>query len=268
MKKLLTALCLLLSVLTISAALADSAPMLCDVTAGTDYTAKLTKKLTFVGEGLQDHYRIQQGAGTDGTYGYFFLLSNPDAACAIFKVDLSDWSIVNTVYNVPVEHGNDLTYNPNTGELIAVHCMPTRNRLSFIDPDTLAVTRTLDLPIDMCSLSYNAARDQYVIGHYDNRHFSIADSEFNILATYDTAEGTFHNQGSDCDDQYIYLLEWDKSKLNANSIVVYDWDGNYVATVVVKSMQEIEAIFHTEDKLVIALNAQRSDVCEATISVK
>lgn len=271
MKARLTALlCALIMMMALipCASAEDFAPMLSEIDGDVAYVATVKKQASFLGDGLMSHYVVQQGAATDGEYGYFLVLSNVDNACAIFKVSLTDWSIVETVYNVPVEHGNDLTYNPVTGQLIAVHCKPTKNRLSFIDPATLEVTGTLDMPIDMCSLSYNAARNQYVIGHYDNRHFSIADADFNIIATYDTAEGTLHNQGSDCDDRYIYLLEWDKKKLHSNSIVVYDWEGNHVSTITVKSMSEVEAILHTDDTLVIAFYAQRTDVCTAQVAPK
>ena len=268
MKKLAALLMLLCLLACSMPALADEAPGLSAINATDTYEAKVTRKIRFMGEGLLDHYYIMQGAATDGEYGYFIVESRAETLCSIVKIDLNTWKIVDRVYELPVDHGNSMAYNARLDQFIIVHCKPTRNRLSFVDRETLTVVSTLDMPIDMCSISYNELRDQYVIGHYDNRHFSICDSGFNILTTLDTQEGTFNNQGSDCDDQYIYLIEWDKSKLNSNHIIVYDWYGNYVNQVTVKSMNEIESMFHTEDKLVITFFAQQADVYEAEIVVK
>ena len=266
MKKLLV-LCLVCSMLLCSA-MAETAYGLNGITADGTYEAKVTRKIRFMGEGLLDHYYIMQGAATDGEYGYFIVESRAMTLCSIVKIDLDTWEIVDRVYELPLDHGNSMTYNPKLDQFIVVHCKPNGQRLSFLDRETLTVVSTLDMPITMCSISYNEKRDQYVIGHYDNKHFSVCDSEFNILATYDTYEDTFNNQGSDCDDEYIYLIEWDKKMLNSNHIMVYDWDGNYVNQVTVKSMNEIESLFHTADKLVITFFAQQADVYEAEIVEK
>lgn len=267
MVKKMLALCLLVSLLLCSAA-ADEAYGLNEIGAEGTYEAKVTRKIRFMGEGLLDHYYIMQGAATDGEYGYFIVESRAETKCSIVKIDLATWEIVDRVYDLPTDHGNSMAYNAKLDQFVIVHCKPNGQRLSFLDRETLSVVSTLDMPITMCSISYNEARDQYVIGHYDNRHFSICDSAFNILATYDTYGDTFNNQGSDCDDKYIYLIEWDKQQLNSNHIIVYDWDGNYVNQVTVKSMNEIESMFHTADKLVITFFAQQADVYEAEIVVK
>lgn len=261
MKKLFT-FCLCVLMLCLSTSLADSEVTLNDIKSVDEYYVKLTRKLRVE---VKNNYYIQQGSATDGEYGYFLVESRADLKCAIYKIDMSNYKIVNQVYDVPVEHGNGMAFNPHTNQFVVVHCKPTSNRLSFIDRDTLSVIDTLDMPIEMASIAYNANRDQYVIGHYGNRHFSILDNEFNILHTYETAEGTINNQDADCDDKYIYLLEWDSAKENANSIVIYDWEGNFVNQITVKSLNEIESMFHIGDQVVLAFYSRQCDIQEARI---
>ena len=52
----------------------------------------------------------------------------------------------------------------------------------------------------------------------------------------------------------------------ASYIVVYDWDGNHINTIKVKTMSEIEDLFHVGDSLYIAFVAAKSVVYEAAIT--
>ena len=64
MKKLIAILMML--VMLTGSALANEVVNLYDVTADGTYQITLTKKTHFYGEGLQDHYKVQQGCATDG----------------------------------------------------------------------------------------------------------------------------------------------------------------------------------------------------------
>ena len=195
MKKLLSMLCLLLcAVLLCAPALAEETTVtLNEITTEGAYEARLTRTGKFMGEGMQDHYYVQQGACTDGEFGYCLLESRVDNACAMFKLDLNTWEILEVKYNIPVEHGNGMAYNPKTNQFVVAHCKPTTNRLSFLDHDTYEVVGTLDLPFDFLSVGYDAVNDRYVMGHKDGRTFSILDAEFNETARHTIIEGFCNN---------------------------------------------------------------------------
>lgn len=264
MKKLLAILLILL--MTIPSALAAETVNLCDITADGTYQAVLTKKTYFLGDGLQDHYKVQQGCATDGEFAYFLLESKVTLKCALFKVDLDDWSIVDVRYDVPVGHGNDMTYNPKTGLLVVVHNKPDYDTISFIDPDTLEIVGQKKLSVNMFCIAYNETRDIYVVGLSGSQNFSFLDSEFNEIAFHPVEHTGYITQGCDCDDNYIYFPQWD-DKNYANYIIVYDWDGNFVNKIRVKNMNEIESMCHVGDQVIIAFYAAKTVVYEAEIQV-
>ena len=160
MKKLLIALCLLLSLACLAvSACADEQVTLKDVNSTDSYIAKTVRRARISGEGLNDHYKVQQGSATDGTYGYFLLESKITSQCALVKVSLEDFSIVEIKYDLPVDHGNDMTYNAKINKLVVVHNKPHYTWISLIDPDTLEIVETKDLGFKMFSIGYCEERD-------------------------------------------------------------------------------------------------------------
>ena len=133
MKKLLTlALCAIMAMLCVlPAALAEETIKLTDVTAEGTYLAKLTRLSRMCSEGLKDHYKVQQGSATDGTYAYFVLESQIDYKGSLWKCDLNTWEVLDVKYGLEIDHGNDMTYNPNTNQLIVVNNKPRYNTITF-----------------------------------------------------------------------------------------------------------------------------------------
>ena len=231
------------------------------------YTAKLTRMLRLSGEGDAFHYKVQQGCATDGVYGYFILESQVNFDCSLWKVDLRDWTVADHKYGLPVDHGNDMTYNPKLNRLVVVHNKPRYNTISLIDPETLEITETKELDVAMFSIAYNEDRDQYVVGLSGGYNFSVLDSDFQETAFHIAKSTGRVTQGLDCDERYIYFPQWDK-KTSENYLVVYDWDGNFINEVKVKSFQEIESLFHIGDEVYIAFNAGGSYIYKAEISAE
>ena len=165
MKKLLTlALCAIMAMLCVlPSSLAEETIKLTDVTAEGTYLAKLTRLSRMCSEGLKDHYKVQQGSATDGTYAYFVLESQIDYKGSLWKCDLNTWEVLDVKYGLEIDHGNDMTYNPNTNQLIVVNNKPRYNTITFIDPQTLEITGTKQLAVNMFSIAYNETRDQYVV---------------------------------------------------------------------------------------------------------
>lgn len=265
MKKLLIALFLLLSIACVTvSACADEQVTLKDVNSTDTYIAKTVRRARICGEGLNDHYKVQQGSATDGTYGYFLLESKVTWKCALVKVNLEDFSIVDIKYDLPVDHGNDMTYNAKINKLVVVHNKPHYNWVSLIDPDTLEIVETKELTVNMFSIGYCEERDQYIVGLSGSQNFSILDSEFNEIKFCPVEHTTYVTQGADCDDKYVYFPQWDDTS-DKNYIRVFDWDGNLVNTIQVKAMNEIESMFHVGDRVVLSFYAALGVVYDATI---
>lgn len=211
------------------------------------------------------YYYVQQGACTDGTYAYTILENQKINRDAIWKMDLRDWSLVKAEYNLPLDHANDITYNPVLNQLIVANNKPNYTRLSFVDPDTLQVVGTRELPYKMYAISYEPTRDQYVIGVSGTYDFVILDSNFETVAYHKGVDTGFTKQNVDSDENYVYFPQW-KRGATGNVVMVYDWEGNYVNQIRVKSYQEIESMFHTGDDWYIAFYDKRcSYIFEATL---
>lgn len=212
-------------------------------------------------------YSVMQGGCTDGTYAYFVMENQALGICELVKLSLSDWSIVKVGTDLDINHGNDLTYNAKTGKIVAVHNKPNYNTLSVIDPETLKVESQVTLDSKVYSIAYNEAADQYVVGISGTQEFQILNSNFKILKTYTGIETDYVHQGMDCDDKYIYFIQ---SSTVDNSIVVYDWDGQYVKTIKVDVPLEGESLFHAGSTYYANFHSAqyRGTVCQLELPLK
>lgn len=256
MMKRIIAVMLMLCLMGLSSAMASELMPISEVTPEGTYKIELKRVLRLVPDGSlkYNHYRVQQGSCTDGTYGYFVLESQTDYKCCIMKVNLADWTVVDSRYFIDIDHGNDLTYNSKTNQIIAVHNKPNYNMISFIDPDTLEVVETRKLDIRMYCIAYCEERDQYVVGLSGGFQHVILDSDFNVVDFVMGKDTGLVKQGVDCDDKYIYFPQCAENN-SANQIVVYDWEGNFINTIKISAFQEVESMFHVGDETYIAFNA-------------
>lgn len=262
MKKLISIILLLSMLLT--AAFADEQVTLGDVNSTDTFIAKTKRIARICGEGLNDHYKVQQGSATDGTYGYFLLESKVTWQCALVKMNMADGSIVEIKYDLPVDHGNDMTYNAKINKLVVVHNKPHYNWVSLIDPDTLEIVETKELKVNMFSIGYCEERDQYIVGLSGSQNFSILDADFNEVKFCPVEHTEWITQGADCDENYVYFPQWDDAT-DKNYIRVFDWDGNLINTIQVKAMNEIESMFHIGDRVVVSFYAALGVVYDAQI---
>ena len=203
-------------------------------------------------------YDVLQGGCTDGRFAYLILENqkmaksgqSPHSECVICKVDMDDWQITAKSASLPLHHGNDITYNPRTGKLIAVHCYGRPNDVSFIDPETLQITETKEYFHSVYGIAYNPTRNQYVMAIRGGYDFAVFDSRFGLLRYIKGVDTRFVKQGIDCDDNYIYFATSEE-----NAIVCYDWTGQYRGVFAVRGCdREAENIFHRGDQWYIAYN--------------
>lgn len=267
MKKVFVLLLLIGFILTILPATAEGKLTAHELNATDSFAFSLKRLLVLMPPDTEEYrnYYVQQGCCTDGTYAYTILENQKIGKCSIWKLDMKDWSVVDVQYDLPIDHGNDITYNPVLNQLIAVHNKPNYTYLSFIDPDTLEVAAVQEMPYKMFSISYEPVYDRYVIGISGTYHFAVLDSNFETLAYYEGVETGFTKQNVDSDEHYIYFTQW-KGGSKGNVVMVYDWEGNFITSIRVKSYQEIESLLHVDDDWYIACYSERaSHIFEATL---
>ena len=210
------------------------------------------------------YYTVAQGCATDGKYGYFITLYKIVNKAAIWKVDLSDWSVTDIVFGLPLDHGNDAAYNSKKHQLVVVNNAPNYDTLTIVNPDTLEVIEQIKPGFDSYAISYNAAKDQYLIGISGSFDSLITDGEFNIIKRIPGRDTGIVKQGMDSDDTYIYFPQWNDAD-DTNYIVVYDWDGSYINTLTVDSFYEIESMFNVDGEIYIAFAGSGCYVYHGTI---
>ena len=177
-----------------------------------------------------DGYKIMQGGCTDGRYLYMAMENQtfPEGShhSYIYKYDIATMKQVARSEALPLDHSNDICYNPDTGLLVVVHNAPNRNKISFVDPDTLTVTETRIIGFEIFAISYCQERQQYVIGLSHGQNFAILDTDFKRVFLCTVNSTGYTTQGMECDNDFIYFVQY-----NQNVIMIYDWEGNLVKRV-------------------------------------
>lgn len=217
---------------------------------GAEVSAKATILKSF---GADGNFNVAQGACTDGKYVYIILENqNTGGAgykkeshyCKIYKIDLATCKIVKTSEPILTDHGNDCAYNSRTGQIVVCHNAPNKKYLTFVDAETLTVVKKVtDNKLEMFAVAYNANYNKYVVGIANYYDYGILSASLAYEKRVNGTNTGYTKQGIDCDDKYIYLLQY-----NSNVISVHDWDGNYVRTIKLTNVtKEPEAIFHIGD---------------------
>lgn len=176
-----------------------------------------------------------QGGCTDGTYHYQAFMRNDKASSErenpvlIVKSDLETGKFIAKSDIHLFNHASDLTYNPNTNQLVICHSIPFKEKLSFMDPETLEYIETISLPCKIFGIDYNASRDKYVVGMAGGQNFRILNGDF----TYDSPEYRGHpetksstTQAMCCSDDLICFALYKK-----NVVSVFDWEGNPLCVI-------------------------------------
>ena len=183
-----------------------------------------------------------QGGGTDGTYGYFILVTKGDSATAmsyIHKVALDTWQTVKISKPLPLNHANDLAYDPKHHRLVISHCDIYPDRVSMVDPDTLELQETRTIPQKHFSIAYNPNKGLYVTGKSRTYDFMLLDDDFQPVRLLPGEDGHV-KQGLECDDDYIYFFQ---TGVRNNWIFVFDWEGNFLRKIPVPMVGESENLF-------------------------
>ena len=211
-----------------------------------------------------------QGGGTDGTYGYFILVTKGDSATAmsyIHKVALDTWQTVKISNPLPLNHANDLAYDPKHHRLVISHCDIYPDRVSMVDPDTLELLETKTIPQKHFSIAYNPNKGLYVTGKSRTYDFMLLDDDFQPVRLLPGEDGHV-KQGLECDDDYIYFFQ---TGVRNNWIFVFDWEGNFLRKIPVPMVGESENLFVWGDGFIGAFNNNEdntADVYRMTLTEK
>lgn len=244
------------------------------IASNASMNATTTKEVTF--DILDDaDVQLSQGGCTDGQYYYQAFITYKDTTTEdgdakevnnkvrILKYDLtnktSEWSDV-----LLLNHANDMTYNSKLDRLIVCHNNGAPNKITFVDPETLTITGSETLNVNIYSIAYNATKDCYVAGLSQREGFVILNAQFEEISRFEhdnetrpvlnEATNTYTGnvgQGIGCDDNYIYCVLW-----KPNMIGVYDWSGKYVSKITLDlavADYEPECISVVGDKIYITV---------------
>ena len=191
---------------------------------------------------VSESLRVMQGAGTDGYYVYVVIKDKsvePDAVSSIVKYDPASWSIVATYNNLQIEHGNDITYNPLTDELIIPDAKPDSTLLTVLDRNTMQIKRVITLTEKIYSIAYDASQDCYYAGVIGNKAFVQLDKDFNVMQSFPKQSSANVTQGMELYKNYLCFIEY-----KTNCIQVYKKDGTFYGTFPLKITEnEPENIF-------------------------
>jgi hypothetical protein len=169
-----------------------------------------------------------------------------------------------TVFNdLDLGHGNDLTYNPNTGMLYCAYCEGNEPIVKTINTATMEVgTITLDV-FDGCvtSIGYSKDLNKYVVvggkeymrngntSGWTRKTMCVFDENFDVEKIFRLPNDYSATQGLCCDNRYIYFThsfyDYD-AELYSSIVTIYDYNGKVISNVDIGN-EEIESIEKVDD---------------------
>lgn len=132
-----------------------------------------------------------------------------------------------------LDHANNITFNPHIGQLVVSHCHSPDGhyyRYSFVDPETLTITRTEDKEQPFFSMAYSPEKLQYASARWDGETLDFWDQDMNHLKTVDVEWPPTLSQGVFCDAQGVYFVRSERFGY-PSEIRIYDWNGNLTKTM-------------------------------------
>lgn len=235
--------------------------------SGAELTYKAKIKLTMAPETVNGvQYRQLQGGCTDGEYMYFAMndTKSEGSRSIIYKFKAGERKPCAKSEPLPTDHSNDMTYDGKNGRLVVCHNAPNKKMLSFVDPQTLTVTGTHELPFKAYCIQYVPEKDRYVVGVAGTMDAAILDSDFNELQRLTGEKTGYTKQGCDADENFIYFIQYNK-----NCVVIYDWDYERKAIIDVPvSGCEPENMFHIGSDFYIGCAAGNLTVYQIILKEK
>ncbi len=213
------------------------------------------------------------GSGcSDGTYLYVAIVNNEQnytTTAILQKIDLTDGSVIQTSVPLPLAHCNDMCYNPHTNEIIAAPMVTNESNLYVIDPNTLTLKETVEVPFEahtLYDITYNPVLRQYVV--LANGKFHITDDDFRLLKSvaYSFPKDTLTAQGVHCTEDYVLWVGSKKGE-NPPAILVYNWNFELIDTVALTgATEEPETLLTHCGVLYCVYNKDRTGTLPGTVA--
>ena len=193
--------------------------VLCVSVCFTGCESKFVRTITPVGL-----CRYVQGGCTDGE-NLFVVMNDGKSGgkSSVIKYRLSDMKLLKTYKNLYFGHGNDVTYNSKTGQLIFTESSPNGRNLHIYDAQTMAFIKTVTLQKSVYAIAYDEAEDCYYAGISGTTGIIRLNSAFAVTAEYAGGGKGYTKQGLDIVDNYLCFLRYDE-----NCVEIYTKDGIFV----------------------------------------
>ena len=205
-------------------------------------------------------YDTVQGSCHANGYIYYVLENRYAKKCKIAKLSMASRRVVKVSAPLKLHHGNGMTFNTNTKELVVAHSTGAPKKISVIDPVTLKIkyNKTITMPekfeklpgvpkyTGFGAIAYNGAHNGYVIllRGTKNHNLVILDAKFRPVKYMKTKVKIDQTvQAIDSYGDYILAAQSPSSGRRWNNVLVYDWNGDFQFRAYV-SGEELESIFH------------------------
>ena len=211
----------------------------------------------------KDGFSTAQGAATDGKYAYVVMKKKEDnvETDRVVKIDMETLQVVLESQEMPLDHANDMTYDPIKKRLVVVNML--NNLISIIDPETLELVEQKTPAYGTWGVGYIDGAEQYAFLAYGSPSgLVITDSDFAPIRSSKLADTTgYIGQGMDADAKYAYVPLSPDSGARDNIIQIFDIKtGEYLGKVSVKTSMESESMFHIGDDHYLHFNSQGSKI--------
>ena len=211
----------------------------------------------------KDGFSTAQGAATDGKYAYVVMKKKEDnvETDRVVKIDMETMQVVLESQEMPLDHANDMTYDPIKKRLVVVNML--NNLISIIDPETLELVEQKTPAYGTWGVGYIDGAEQYAFLAYGSPSgLVITDSDFAPIRSSKLADTTgYIGQGMDADAKYAYVPLSPDSGARDNIIQIFDIkSGEYLGKVSVKTSMESESMFHIGDDHYLHFNSQGSKI--------
>ena len=187
----------------------------------------------------------------------------------IVKIDMATWEIVAESEELPLDHANDMTYDPVNKILIVTNML--NNIVSFIDPEELKITKQKTPTYGSWATGYIDGAGQYVFLAYGTPSgLVITDTDLNPIRSSPLESApNYIGQGMDADSKFAYVPLSPSTGKSDNIIQIYDLaTGEYLGIVSVATKMESESMFHVGDDVYLHFNSSGSKIAKLDFYVR
>lgn len=211
----------------------------------------------------QDGFTAAQGSATDGEYAYVIMKdsSGTREVDRVVKIDMATWEVVLESETMPLDHANDMTYDPVKKQLVVTNMYD--NLISIINPEDLTLIEQKKLSHGTYGTGYIEATNQYAfLGYGSVGGLVITDADFGVIRSSPLASApNYIGQGMDADAKYAYVPLSPGTGKSDNIIQIYDIaTGEYLGIATLETTMESESIFHYGNDYYIHFNNSGSKI--------